>query len=70
MYPIVRVTKRIPDGSVWQRYRGYRLADVDGVARVYGPAGTRWWNPLGGWATADRGISLFHPDRPYVVNCS
>jgi uncharacterized protein DUF402 len=68
VYPIVRVTKRIPDGSVWQRYRGYRLPDVEGSARVYGPAGTRWWNPLGGWVTADRGISLFRSDRPFVVS--
>ncbi|MHB8630662.1 MAG: DUF402 domain-containing protein [Candidatus Limnocylindria bacterium] len=71
MYPIVRVQKRIPDGSVWQRYRGYRLPDVHGVARVYLPGGTRWWNRLGGWATpADgHGISLFHPSYPFVVSC-
>ena len=71
MYPIVGVTKRVPDGSVWQRYRAYRLPDVAGVARVYLPGMTRWWNPLGGWSTAadSRGISLFHPDRPFVVSC-
>jgi hypothetical protein len=69
MYPIVRVTKRIPDGSIWQRYRGYRLPDVHGSARVYGPPGTGWWNRLGGWTTQHRGISLFHPERPFVVSC-
>jgi hypothetical protein len=71
MYPVVRVQKRIPDGSVWQRYRGYRLPDVRGVARVYLPGGTRWWNPLGGWITApdSRGINLFDPRRPFVVSC-
>jgi hypothetical protein len=69
MYPIVRVMKRIPDGSIWQRYRGYRLRDMHGVARVYGPPGTRWWNPLGGWATEYRGISLFHSERPFVISC-
>ena len=69
MYPIVRVVKRIPDGSIWQRYRGYRLPDLHGVARVYGPPGTRWWNPLGGWATEHRGISLFHPEHPFVISC-
>jgi hypothetical protein len=71
VYPVVRVVKRIPDGSVWQRYRAYRLPDVRGVARVYLPAGTRWWNPVGGWVTppGSRGINLFHPDRPFVISC-
>lgn len=71
MYPVVRVEKRIPDGSVWQRYRAYRLPDVHGAARVYLPGGTRWWNPMGGWVTAaeSTGISLFHPDRPFVISC-
>lgn len=71
MYPVVRVVKRIPDGSVWQRYRAYRLPEVRGVARVYLPAGTRWWNPVGGWVTppGSRGVNLFHPDRPFVISC-
>jgi hypothetical protein len=69
MYPIVRVNKRIPDGSIWQRYRGYRLPDTHGVARVYGPPRTGWWNPLGGWETQHRGISLFDPERPFVISC-
>ena len=71
MFPIVRVQKRVPDGSVWQRYRAYRLPDVRGVTRVYLPGGTRWWNPLGGWATppGSSGISLFHPARPFVISC-
>jgi len=71
VYPIVSVTKRIPDGSVWQRYRAYRLSDVDGSTRVYLPAGTRWWNPLGGWATppGSRGVHLFHPRHPFVISC-
>ena len=71
MYPVVRVVKRIPDGSIWQRYRAYRLGDVDGTARVYLPGGTRWWNPLGGWVTpvGSWGISIFHPDHPFVINC-
>ena len=71
MYPVVRVIKRIPDGSVWQRYRAYRLPDVRGVARVYLPGGTRWWNPLGGWVTSaeNTGISLFDPRRPFVISC-
>src|SRR5260221_11768244 len=69
MYPIVRVVKRIPDGSIWQRYRAYRLPDVDGVARVYLPGGTRWWNPLGGWVTESGGINLFHRDLPFTISC-
>ncbi|MDP9246271.1 MAG: DUF402 domain-containing protein [Chloroflexota bacterium] len=71
MYPVVRVQKRIPDGSVWQRYRGYRLPDVQGVARVYLPGGTHWWNPVGGWVTpsGSGGINLFHPGRPFVISC-
>jgi hypothetical protein len=69
--PIVRVVKRIPDGSVWQRYRAYRLSDVEGSARVYLPSGTRWWNPLGGWVTppGSRGVHVFHPSHPFVVSC-
>lgn len=69
MLPLVDVLKRIPDGSTWQHYRAYRLPDHDGVSRVYLPAGTRWWNPLGGWTTSVPGVSLFHPARPFVVNC-
>jgi hypothetical protein len=71
MYPVVRVQKRIPDGSVWQRYRGYRLPDVHGAARVYVPGGTRWWNPLGGWVTPTdgHGISLFRTGIPIVISC-
>jgi hypothetical protein len=69
MLPVVAVQKRIPDGSIWQRYRAYRLPDREGVARVYLPAGTGWWNPLGGWTTSEPGVSLFHPERPFVVNC-
>jgi hypothetical protein len=71
MFPVIRVTKRIPDGSVWQRYRAYRLPDVEGSARVYLPAGTRWWNPLGGWATppGSCGVHLFQPRHPFVISC-
>lgn len=71
MYPVVRVIKRIPDGSVWQRYQAYRLPEINGVARVYLPGGTRWWNPLGGWVTpiGTHGISLFHPAHPFVISC-
>jgi hypothetical protein len=71
VFPIVRVVKRIPDGSVWQRYRAYRLSDVEGSARVYLPSGTRWWNPLGGWVTppGSRGVHVFHASHPFVVSC-
>jgi hypothetical protein len=71
VHPIVRVSKRIPDGSVWQRYRAYRLPDVQGFARVYLPAGTRWWNPLGGWVTppGSRGVNVFHPSHPFAISC-
>jgi len=69
MYPIVRVIKRIPDGSVWQRYRAYRLPDVRGAARVYLPRGTGSWNPLGGWVTDSRGINLFHSELPFTISC-
>ena len=69
MYPIARVVKRIPDGSIWQRYRGYRLPDVAGVARVHLPGGTRWWNPLGGWLTEADGLHLFDPAQPFVISC-
>ena len=67
--PLIRIDKRIPDGSIWQARRAYRLATVDGRTPVYGPTGTRWTNPLGGWTTRHEGISLFHPDRPFTVSC-
>lgn len=69
MYPLIRVDKRIPDGSIWQSRRAYRIEGVDGWTRVFGPAGTRWSNPLGGWTTEHDGISLFHPDAPFTISC-
>ena len=69
MYPIVRVVKRVPDGSIWQSRRSYLMPTVDGWARTYAPEGTRWSNPLGGWTTDHDGVSLFHPERPYVIAC-
>jgi len=70
MYPLIRIDKRIPDGSIWQARRAYRLPAVAGWARAYGPAGTRWSNPLGGWTAQFEGISLFHADRPFTIACS
>ena len=70
MYPLIRIDKRIPHGSIWQSRRSYLLPSVDGWTRVYGPAGTRWSNPLGGWATKYDGMSIFHPDRAFTIACS
>jgi hypothetical protein len=70
MYPLIRIDKRIPDGSIWQARRAYRLPPVAGWARTYAPAGTRWSNPLGGWTARFEGMSLFHPDRPFTIACS
>jgi hypothetical protein len=70
MYPLIRIDKRIPDGSIWQSRRAYLLPSVGGWTRTYGPQGTRWSNPLGGWTTKFEGISLFHPDRPFTIACS
>ena len=58
-----------PHGSIWQRDRPYRLPDRHGVARVYLPPGTRWWNPLGGWVTSTPGISHLGPGLPFCVSC-
>ena len=69
MERLIRIDKRIPDGSIWQARRAYLLAAVNGWTRVYGPAGTRWSNPLGGWTTEHEGISLFRPDRPFTISC-
>ena len=66
---LIRIDKRIPDGSMWQARRAYRLATVDGWTPVYGPTGTRWSNPLGGWTTEHEGVSLFHPHRPFTISC-
>ncbi|MGH2492953.1 MAG: DUF402 domain-containing protein [Candidatus Limnocylindria bacterium] len=69
MYPLIRIDKRIPSGSIWQTRRAYLLPAVEGWTRVYGPAGTRWSNPLGGWTTQHHGISIFHADRPFTIAC-
>jgi hypothetical protein len=69
MYPLIRIDKRIPDGSIWQARLGYRLDPVGGWTRVLGPTGTRWSNPLGGWTTQHEGLSLFHPERPFTISC-
>lgn len=83
MHPIVRIDKLVPSasagwspaspdlwgGSLWQRRSGYRLADQDGLARVYQPPGTPWWNPLGGWTQQHAGIAIFGDALPFVVSC-
>lgn len=56
-------------GTLWQRRWGYRLSDHDGLARVYQPAGTPWWNPLGGWTQAEAGIAIFGERLPFVISC-
>ncbi|GAC1701975.1 MAG: hypothetical protein NVS9B6_17560 [Candidatus Limnocylindrales bacterium] len=68
MADVVRVDKRIPGGSLWQRRSGYRLTDRDGLARVYQPAGTPWWNPLGGWIQQTEGIAVFGADLPFAIS--
>jgi hypothetical protein len=70
MYPKIRVDKRLPDGSIWQARRAYLLPSIDGWTRAYGPAGTRWSNPLGGWTTEYDGVSIFHATRPFTISCS
>ena len=70
MYPLIRIDKRIPDGSIWQSRRAYLLPAIDGWTRVYAPIGTRWSNPLGGWTTEFEGVSLFHGDHPFTIACS
>jgi hypothetical protein len=67
MYPLIRIDKRIPDGSIWQTRWGYLLPPVAGWTRVYQPAGTRWSNPIGGWTAKTDGISLFNADRPFTI---
>jgi hypothetical protein len=69
MYPLIRVDKRIPDGSIWQARRGYLLDPREGWARVYAPAGTEWSNPLGGWTTQTPGVSIFHAEHPFTISC-
>jgi hypothetical protein len=69
MYPLIRVDKRIPDGSIWQTRWGYLLPAVDGWTRIYQPSGTRWSNPLGGWTANADGLSVFNPDRPFTIAC-
>lgn len=55
MYPLVRIDKLHPDGSPRAAWFGYRLADVDGWARVWAPphtprAHSQWG---GGWTPAE-----------------
>lgn len=68
MYLLIRVDKRIPDGTIWQARRAYVVPPVNGWTRVYGPAGTRWSNPLGGWTTEAAGVSLFRAERPFTIS--
>ncbi len=69
MYPLVRIDKRIPDGSIWQARRAYLIPGLLGWTRVYSPAGTLWSNPLGTWATQHDGMSIFHHERPFTIAC-
>jgi hypothetical protein len=69
MYPLIRIDKRIPDGSIWQTRWGYLLPPVAGWTRVYQPTGTKWSNPLGGWTAKTPGISIFNPDRSFTIAC-
>ena len=69
MYPLIRVDKRIPDGSIWQARRAHLLPAVHGWTRVYSPAGTLWSNPRGTWTTQHEGMSIFHPERPFTIAC-
>ena len=69
MYPLIRIDKRIPDGSIWQARSSYLLPGHDGWARVYAPVGTEWSNPLGGWKTQTPGVSLFHAEHPFTISC-
>jgi hypothetical protein len=69
MYPLIRVDKRIPDGSIWQTRWGYLLPEIAGWTRIYQPSGTRWSNPIGGWTAQADGLSVFNPDRPFTVAC-
>lgn len=69
MQRVVRIDKLIPGGSLWQRRSGYRLADQDGLVRVYQPAGTPWWNPLGGWTQEHDGIGIFGGGLPFALSC-
>ena len=69
MYPLIRIDKRIPDGSIWQTRWGYLIPPVNGWTRVYEPSGTRWSNPLGGWTSKTEGMAIFHPDRPFAIAC-
>lgn len=69
MYPLIRIDKRIPDGTIWQTRWGYVLPPVVGWTRVYQPTGTRWSNPLGGWTARADGISIFNPERSFTIAC-
>jgi Protein of unknown function (DUF402) len=69
MHRLIRIDKRIPDGSIWQARRSYLLPSRDGWTRVYAPAGTEWSNPLGGWKTQTPGVSLFHSAEPFTISC-
>ena len=69
MYSLIRIDKRIPDGSIWQARRAHLLPAVHGWTRAYSPAGTLWSNPLGTWTTQHEGMSIFNPDRPFTIAC-
>ena len=67
MLPLIRIDKRVPDGSIWQTRWGYLLSPREGWIRIYQPSGTRWSNPLGGWTAKGDGITLLHPERAFTI---
>ena len=66
MYPVIRHEKRHPDGSMRRYGRGYLLAPIGEVTRVYVPAGSRLVHVNGIWTPDTNSVSLFCPTWLFV----
>lgn len=67
-YPLVRLRKLIPDGSVRIGWFCYRVPDRNGSVRLFVPARTRRLHAKGSWSPDGISIVALDPTRNYVVH--
>lgn len=68
MYPLVRLRKLTPDGTVRVSWYCYRLADRAGFVRLFVPSRTRRLHVNGSWRPGGISVVALDRDRPYVVH--
>lgn len=67
-FPLVRIRKLLPDGTLKVVVFAYRLPDYDGWARLLIPNGTTRLHTRGTWTPDGLTIAALDPQRPYVVH--